>query len=70
MKVASILFLVGFTLIFFSLKKNDQSFLISHRTKTSPLRSIANTGTNKCMRDLFNVEELKKEVKELEDSEY
>ncbi len=70
MKVASsiVLFVAGFTLIFFSLKKDDHDLLISHRLKNSPARSIAASGSNRCMRDLFSVEVLKKEVQELEDA--
>ncbi len=68
MKVASLFFLAGVTLIFFSLNGEDQQFLISQRKTPSAVRSIAAGGTHKCLRDLFSVEELKKEVQELEDA--
>ena len=65
MKGISLFILLGFVLTGLSLRE-ESSPLISHRKVSGPKRKIANDHSGKCMRDLFTVEQLKKEVQELE----
>jgi hypothetical protein len=63
MKLISLFILLGCVLVTLTLKKDD--LLIGHK-RTVTDRKIASGNSNKCMRDLFTVEALKEEVKELE----
>lgn len=65
MKGISLFILLGLVLTGLSLRKESSS-LISHRKVEGPKRQIANENAGKCMRDLFTIEQLKKEVQELE----
>lgn len=66
MKVASLLFIAGFAFLYFSLESEEKGFLITRQNLKSQNRSVANNISGKCMRDLFSVEVLKREVQELE----
>lgn len=65
MKGISLFIFLGVVLAGLSLKK-ESSPLISHKKAEVRNRHIANDDAGKCMRDLFTVEELKKEVQTLE----
>ena len=70
MKLLSLAFILGLSsfLAYKTVKQESSSPLISHRVLPSQGRSFAADGSSKCMRDLYTVENLKKEITELEES--
>ncbi len=66
MKGSSLFIIAGFFLVFVTLRSEEAPPLIAYKKAETKFRSIATGDSRKCFRDLFTVENLKREVQELE----